>query len=108
MIKQALAGQLTQITALLDLKRFSAVLALLLVFRITIGDKDSSSTMNSNYKIALLIDCDNVSHQSIEGVLQELAKYGAVNVRHAHGNWNGPNRGWRNTTTNVPMIHWKI
>ena len=34
--------------------------------------------MNSNYKIALLIDCDNVSHQSIEGLLQELAKYGAV------------------------------
>lgn len=49
--------------------------------------------MNNNYKIALLIDCDNVSHQSIEGVLQELAKYGAVNVRHAHGNWNGPQLG---------------
>jgi len=49
--------------------------------------------MKNNYKIALLIDCDNVSHQSIEGVLQELAKYGAVNVRHAHGNWNGPQLG---------------
>src|SRR5690606_41557818 len=49
--------------------------------------------MNNNYRIALLIDCDNVSHQSIEGVLQELAKYGAVNVRHAHGNWNGPQLG---------------
>ncbi|WP_372958287.1 NYN domain-containing protein [Marinobacter sp.] len=49
--------------------------------------------MKSNYKIALLIDCDNVSHRSIEGVLQELAKYGAVNVRHAHGNWNGPQLG---------------
>ncbi|WP_246180328.1 NYN domain-containing protein [Marinobacter changyiensis] len=29
----------------------------------------------------------------MEGVLQELAKYGAANVRHAHGNWNGPQRG---------------
>jgi len=29
-------------------------------------------------KIALLIDCDNVSHNSIEGVLEELAKYGMV------------------------------
>jgi uncharacterized protein (TIGR00288 family) len=57
--------------------------------------KDHSRKMNNNYKIALLIDCDNVSHQSIEGVLQELAKYGAVNVRHAHGNWNGPQlSGW--------------
>jgi len=41
-------------------------------------------------RIALLIDCDNVSHNSIEGVLEELAKYGMVNVRHAHGDWNNP------------------
>jgi len=46
-------------------------------------------------RIALLIDCDNVSHQSIEGVLEELAKYGMVNVRHAHGDWNSPSlSGW--------------
>ena len=46
-------------------------------------------------KIALLIDCDNVSHNSIEGVLEELAKYGMVNVRHAHGDWNSPSlSGW--------------
>lgn len=46
-------------------------------------------------RIALLIDCDNVSHNSIEGVLEELAKYGMVNVRHAHGNWNSQSlSGW--------------
>jgi uncharacterized protein (TIGR00288 family) len=46
-------------------------------------------------RIALLIDCDNVSHHSIEGVLEELAKYGMVNVRHAHGDWNNPSlSGW--------------
>jgi len=46
-------------------------------------------------RIALLIDCDNVSHNSIEGVLEELAKYGMVNVRHAHGDWNSPSlSGW--------------
>lgn len=46
-------------------------------------------------RIALLIDCDNVSHNSIEGVLDELAKYGIVNVRHAHGDWNNPSlSGW--------------
>ncbi|HEC1605867.1 NYN domain-containing protein [Pseudomonas aeruginosa] len=38
-------------------------------------------------RIALLIDCDNVSHNAVEGVLEELAKYGMVNVRHAHGDW---------------------
>lgn len=46
-------------------------------------------------RIALLIDCDNVSHNAIEGVLEELAKYGMVNVRHAHGDWNNPGlSGW--------------
>ena len=51
--------------------------------------------MPNGKKIALLIDCDNVSHNSIEGVLEELAKYGMVNVRHAHGDWNNPSlSGW--------------
>jgi uncharacterized protein (TIGR00288 family) len=46
-------------------------------------------------RIALLIDCDNVSHNAIEGVLEELAKYGMVNVRHAHGDWNNQSlSGW--------------
>lgn len=51
--------------------------------------------MTEGKRIALLIDCDNVSHNSIEGVLAELAKYGMVNVRHAHGDWNSPSlSGW--------------
>ena len=52
--------------------------------------------MSERKRIALLIDCDNVSHNSIEGVLEELAKYGMVNVRHAHGDWNSPSlSGWK-------------
>ena len=51
--------------------------------------------MQDTKKIALLIDCDNVSHNAIEGVLEELAKHGTVNVRHAHGDWNNPSlSGW--------------
>ncbi|MFT6408544.1 MAG: hypothetical protein ACJAQ6_001964 [Arenicella sp.] len=51
--------------------------------------------MSEIKRIALLIDCDNVSHNAIEGVLAELAKYGTVNVRHAHGDWNNPSlSGW--------------
>ncbi|MFT5220198.1 MAG: hypothetical protein ACI9LO_002731 [Planctomycetota bacterium] len=51
--------------------------------------------MTDRKRIALLIDCDNVSHNSIEGVLEELAKYGMVHVRHAHGDWNSPSlSGW--------------
>ncbi|MCP5141072.1 MAG: NYN domain-containing protein [Chromatiales bacterium] len=52
--------------------------------------------MADKKRIALLIDCDNVSHDAIGGVLEELAKYGTVNVRHAHGDWNGTQlSGWR-------------
>lgn len=51
--------------------------------------------MSESIKIALLIDCDNVSHNSIEGVIEELSKFGMVNVRHAHGDWNSPSlSGW--------------
>lgn len=52
--------------------------------------------MTNKSRIALLIDCDNVRHNSVEGVLEELAKYGVVNVRHAHGDWNSQAMsGWR-------------
>jgi len=45
--------------------------------------------------IALLIDCDNASYQAIDGVLNELAKYGVTNIRRAYGNWKNPNlKGW--------------
>ena len=51
--------------------------------------------MQESRRIALLIDCDNVSHTAIEGVLEELAKHGTVNVRHAHGDWKSPSlSGW--------------
>lgn len=51
--------------------------------------------MSSDNRIALLIDCDNVSHQSVEGVIDELSKYGKVNIRHAYGNWKSDSlKGW--------------
>lgn len=51
--------------------------------------------MPQEKKIALLIDCDNVSHKSIEGVIDELSKYGKVNIRNAYGNWKSASmRGW--------------
>ena len=51
--------------------------------------------MDKTQRIALLIDCDNVSHNSIEGVLDEIAKHGKVTVRHAHGDWKSEHlSGW--------------
>ena len=54
-----------------------------------------ASMKPTDMRIALLIDCDKVSHNAIEGVLSELAKHGTVNVRHAHGDWKSNNlSGW--------------
>ena len=51
--------------------------------------------MQKEQNIALLIDCDNVSHQAIDGVLNELANYGVVNIRRAYGDWTRSElRGW--------------
>ncbi len=51
--------------------------------------------MEKEQKIALLIDCDNVSYSAITGVLNELAKHGVTNIRRAYGNWKSPNmKGW--------------
>ena len=46
-------------------------------------------------QIALFIDCDNISHRSIEGIINELSKYGIVNIRQAYGNWTKDNlKNW--------------
>ena len=45
--------------------------------------------------IALFIDCDNISHKAIEGIINELSKYGVVNIRQAYGNWTKENlKNW--------------
>lgn len=51
--------------------------------------------MEKEQNIALLIDCDNVSYQAIDGVLNELANHGVVNIRRAYGDWKKSElRGW--------------
>jgi len=50
---------------------------------------------NKENQIALFIDCDNISHRSIEGIINELSKYGIVNIRQAYGNWTKDNlKNW--------------
>jgi len=46
-------------------------------------------------RIALFIDCDNISYKAIEGIINELSKYGVVNIRQAYGNWTKDNlKNW--------------
>ena len=51
--------------------------------------------MKNEDHIALFIDCDNISHRAIEGIINELSKYGVVNIRLAYGNWTKDNlKNW--------------
>ena len=55
-------------------------------------DTDASSST----RIAVLIDCDNVSAKHAEGVLEELAKYGTPTVKRAYGDWTTQHLvGWK-------------
>lgn len=50
-----------------------------------------------NANIALLIDADNASPDSIDPVLTVLAELGTVNIRRAYGNWSKTAlKGWSN------------
>lgn len=37
--------------------------------------------------IALLIDADNCPASKITAILDELSKYGVINIRRAYGDW---------------------
>lgn len=51
--------------------------------------------MSHEASIALLIDADNSPATKIEEILDELAKYGVINIRRAYGNWKSPHlKGW--------------
>ncbi len=51
--------------------------------------------MKKEDHIALFIDCDNISHRAIDGIISELSKYGIVNIRQAYGNWTKENlKNW--------------
>ncbi len=51
--------------------------------------------MSINKKVALFIDCENVSHKHIDTIIEELANYGEVNIRKAYGDWKNPSlNGW--------------
>ncbi|MDT3440698.1 MULTISPECIES: NYN domain-containing protein [unclassified Pseudofrankia] len=47
-------------------------------------------------RLAVLIDADNASPASVEGLLAEVAKYGTAHVKRAFGDWTGTSlRGWK-------------
>lgn len=43
---------------------------------------------NDEIKIALLIDCDNISARYVDRILSELSKYGKVTYKRMYGDWS--------------------
>ena len=55
-----------------------------------------SVDVSTSTRIAVLIDCDNVSSKHTEAVLEELAKYGSPTVKRADGDWTTTRlSGWK-------------
>ena len=55
----------------------------------------SENNSHQARNIALLIDADNASPDSLDAVLNVLAELGTVNIRRAYGNWTKPSlKGW--------------
>jgi uncharacterized LabA/DUF88 family protein len=56
----------------------------------------SSQAENSQAKLAVLIDADNTQPAIIEGLLDEVAKYGVASVKRIYGDWTSTHlRSWK-------------
>jgi uncharacterized protein (TIGR00288 family) len=52
--------------------------------------------MTDNERVAVLIDCDNMSHRWIRAILAETAKHGTLGVKRGYGDWTDSHLdGWR-------------
>lgn len=51
---------------------------------------------NSDFRLAVLIDADNVSHQNLRAMMEEIARYGNATIKRIYGDWTRPNlSGWK-------------
>ncbi|MFJ2323202.1 NYN domain-containing protein [Pseudomonas sp. NPDC087817] len=51
---------------------------------------------NAQKRLAVLIDADNAPAPIVEGLFEEIAKYGVASVKRIYGDWTGPHLGgWK-------------
>ena len=51
---------------------------------------------NSDLKLAVLIDADNVPYAQVKSMLEEIAKYGTPTTKRIYGDWTKPTvSGWK-------------
>ena len=53
-------------------------------------------TNNTDLKLAVLIDADNVPYSNVRGMLEEIARYGTPTFKRIYGDWTKPTlSGWK-------------
>ncbi len=56
----------------------------------------ASHSSNNQKHLAVLIDADNAPAAIVEGLFEEIAKYGVASVKRIYGDWTGPQLGgWK-------------
>lgn len=61
--------------------------------------------METEKKIAVLIDADNVSPKNVKGMMDEIAKYGNITIKRIYGDLTQPNKnGWKNVLLENAII----
>jgi uncharacterized LabA/DUF88 family protein len=61
-----------------------------------LGGADNQIVEQGQAKLAVLIDADNTQPAIIEGLLNEVAKYGIASVKRIYGDWTSTNlRSWK-------------
>jgi len=52
---------------------------------------------NTELRLAVLIDAENVPYSNVKGVMAEIAKYGIPTIKRIYGDWTKSNvTGWKN------------
>jgi uncharacterized protein (TIGR00288 family) len=52
--------------------------------------------MSETTRVAVLIDCDNISHQWAQAILGEIAKHGTLGIKRGYGDWTDVRlKNWR-------------
>lgn len=60
----------------------------------------TSQPTSPTARVAVLIDCDNISWQRATAIVTEAASHGVLGVKRGYGDWGSPNlSGWRRQLT---------
>ena len=59
--------------------------------------------MQSEKKLAVLIDADNASAKNLKPIMDEVAKYGMPTIKHAYGDW-AKLANWKDALLDVGVV----